>query len=984
MKERHSDLIKDVKTQQRQTYVNNLLSLDHWYITVLGTMLYYMIITSVTMFTGITLDADGYGPFIDQRSSNLATISGMCLAVITFLMSNIAVKEPYAYKLLFTSTKMYAAIFFVLTSLGCFIMVSTLRNTIPKACYPYFVLSSSFVFVTVLFVIGYLFSRAIYYTNPKKIDEFMNRELQLGASVIIFHGLMRKYSLERYQQLMKQHGALPYSLSDHFNSSWLFNTTSWQSQEEVIAQEQQQKYVLDIDVVLLANYIQQKEKPVYYHNLAFNESTELSDNYIFRPGQDNSPEEKRALKNILFLTKQKEHYSSVIEIREHFDEKMILYSEKGQTKELARILDGIKVLMKLQVVHGLSVPFNLTENFLKVLRTALALSVKENKYTSFESLVIFFYGHSHYAIKEKNKSLFTDLLSLNIFVYLSVIERKGALAYRDILGLGLDASGFYQEYFYLILKMEEQKNEKATQASVYAKIIYESFALLMFYMILYKDLLGLKKAVKLLHGQFGVFSDFDAKTEMEQLKLASQDVNSYKAIRKLKIKYQQSKHPQVLRRHALFGIKSWTLHLLRNTKITPTEAVEMTKGMVMQYVDKDDALEDIFFIRKGATAIGYFSWQSWTFESDSEDEQAGISDPIGWLTFGFMAEQIIQFSLPYITDDLDVEDFIYIGMLKEQLISFKKEFEGDFDKWKEVLKVSDLADLERKSQSIIDYFDRLEQKKDGEELKRIAEEPLDADLVEEQTESAQKTWMEHAHIFKLFKQTGMAKVSQEELDFVGEQGYAKKYKEFFIKNGQKLTVLPTASGQVARDMDNQFFRMAFHDARYTTTEKTLSEVIIKGIEMLKQNNVSPDYILIEPYNRYNDEELIKHEDFEKNQGARERQSPLLFGWFRSVPIYMFHNSELINKVIIAEGSRAFELEYQEFPDRFEKFLEVSLKTLTNDEAEALYQKQPLANPSTQEKQERIWSIKNGVSLKIGANYRFRILDDSAYLLGTIK
>lgn len=983
MEDQHPDLIKDVNIQKRRLFINNILSLNNWYITVFGTIIFYLTVTGITVLTGISLSPKDYPVFIDQRSSNLATIGGMCLTVITFLMSNIAVKEPYAYKLLFTSTKMYAAIFFVLTSLGCFVMVSTLRNNIPAAYYPYFVISSSFVFLTVLVVIGYLFSRALYYTNPKQIDEFMNRELQLNASIIILHGLMKKYSLDRYQAVLGQQAAIPYLPRDHFKPSWFTTPTIWMTSEEVVEIEKKQKYVLDINMVLLANYLQRTEKPVYYHNLAFNELTDQSDHYIFRTEIENSREEKKALRDILYLTSQGIVFSPVLEIREHFDEKMILYSEKGQIKELQRILKGLTDIFNLQALHQLLIPFDLTQDFLEVLRKSIAVSVKENKYDCFAGLVVFFYNHSQLAIKEKNRSLFSDFLNLNIFVYYTVIERKGNPAYEQILNLGLSAEGFYQDFFFFLSKMEQEKNEKKTQASIYAKIIYQSFSHLMFYMVNYKDYTGLKRAVKLLEGQFGIYSDFSTKMEIERLKTEKQDNDTYRAIKILKINYQESKQPQVFRQHAMFGIKSWIFYLLQSSTISTIEAIEMTKSMIIRYVDSMDPLEDIFFIRSGAASLGYFGWGSWVPTTDDEDEDNNIMDPTYWLTFGFMAEQIIQFSLPYITDELDVEEFQYIGVLKEQLQAIKAKLDDDFGKWKDVLKIKDLNDLKVKSQKVIDYFELLELKKDSVELKRIADAHLEVAIVKQETEAAQKAWGEHAHIFKLFKDYNLVKVSGSSLNFVGQQGYVPKYKSFFIEKRQDLNILPTFSSALARDMDEDFFRTAIQGAELTGSSKTLSEVFVEGLAMLKQKEMNPEYIMIEASNRYMDDTLTKHEDFRPNPGSETRSSPLLFGWYRSIPIYMFHNVSLINRVLIAEGSRAFELEYEEFPERYEKILDVSLSEVTDIEAREIFDKKDFTNISTKEKEEEISSIKNGIIMSIGANYQFKILNNFAYFVGTI-
>jgi len=58
---------------------------------------------------------DGSRSMIDQRISNIFTFLGGCLAVIAWFFTNLGIKEPHAYKLIFRNSYLYTAFYYIIS-----------------------------------------------------------------------------------------------------------------------------------------------------------------------------------------------------------------------------------------------------------------------------------------------------------------------------------------------------------------------------------------------------------------------------------------------------------------------------------------------------------------------------------------------------------------------------------------------------------------------------------------------------------------------------------------------------------------------------------------------------------------------------------------------------------------------------------------------------------------------------------------------------
>ncbi|GGH01498.1 hypothetical protein GCM10007415_42040 [Parapedobacter pyrenivorans] len=791
---------------------------------------------------------------------------------------------------------------------------------------------------------------------------------------------MRKYSGKRYFEVMRQHGAKEYKLGDHFDRSWFDYSVSIISEDEVIKKEQEELFIKDINLIELANYLEGKDKPLYFHPLHLNVQTDWVDNYLFKKDQETTKQEKTILRKALKLTKRICEVPTVSQVRNHFDEKLIQYSENGNSKALQRIIHGITQLYDLQMKYGTTGAFDLMLNFKDILQKALFASINSNNYSCFEILVRFFFIRSHVAFAQGDTKVFEDLIDVHTYIYLKAIPLKGSSAFRDILTLALDGSGYYDRYFDL-LSPKEQKDSTDANTIRLALLTYTNYSSLLFYMIHHRDASGIKNAIKLLDKQFGVFYDYQIKERIREL-LEQQNDENYREIKILKKRYRDSKLIQTYRRHTMFGLKAWVFHLVRNNNLSSTEALGIIREMTMRYTDMEDGLEDIFFFRAAPALTGYFGWLGWTFRTN-EDEETAFSNPMEWLTFGFMAEQIIQYYLPFTTDELDYEELHGISFLKQDLLGAKQFFIEHFDDWKDLLKVVDLKDLEDKAQKVIDFFGWLAMNQEIDELKRIANSKMDKSIITEQTEKAKIAWNKKAQIFRLFKEIGISETSDTGLPFIGlTKHFYKDYKRFFIKKGQHLDFLPSIASQVGQDTNDTFFRVA--DKSTVLKGNNILSILVEGVINLVDEGVNTDCIMIEQYNWYMDNELSKHEDFRPYSGDISTSRPRIVGWFKEAPVYAFSSNSLVNRVIIADFKRAFKMTYAALSENFVDSLDITIQEINKEKAKTKV-KRRIPNEQNQDViEKKTLELQNGVELTLRVGVEFSVTDEKAYVIGMIN
>jgi len=355
----HEGLTESGFQQFRKGCLKYLFDRKRWWLIMLLIIFTYYLGTKISfnLINLIHLDPASSKIIVDQRTSNTATIISMTLAVVGFLMSNLAVKESFAYKLLFKNSKLYPIIYFILSTIGSLMIISLLRDSINNTIFSKLVITGTYLVILVLFLIGYLFRSIIHFTNSNKIHDLLHFELLEEAKRNLKNALFKKYGLDLYDSVMQENGAKEYNWSTAFDNS-APNSVSIGKPQIVSSKDfdsndlfPKGKFLKDIHISKVSAFVSSKKEfgNVFYKRLQIGEATIESDNYILAQTLKNSEEERDKLRKYLVLKKKIKLVNSSYDVRNYFDEKLEEYSAEGKHRGIDFILSSYLDLYELEM-----------------------------------------------------------------------------------------------------------------------------------------------------------------------------------------------------------------------------------------------------------------------------------------------------------------------------------------------------------------------------------------------------------------------------------------------------------------------------------------------------------------------------------------------------------------------------------------------------------------------------------------------------------
>ena len=985
---KHSSLLNAIKKRNTRNFFTEWISTEHWYVTVLLTLLVFLAGTLVFHVFDLPKDhpkndfataIKDIGGLIESRTSNLSTIAGLSLAVIAFLMGNIAIKENYAFQIVLEKTKFSTVVIAVLTALIFFVLIGTFRSIYkPDEWYLDLMLSAMFVFIGILILIGYIFRSAIRYTNPNAIDELVNETMILNASCIIYDGLVPTYSLAEYQQLMAQRGCTKYDVGAHFDKDWFNFSMTKLTPEQIRAREARQVYITDVNMIGLSAYLHsKKDEKLYYHDTFIGLRTDNLENYAFQLNVENDRGTKTALRNFIRSSRSKKDTLALTELRKHYDTRLIDYAEAGKDKELHRLLNGLSQLYELQMTFQHSGEFELTGGLQSVLAEALRTSIRKKHLGCFRQLLTFCSANCFKAIELLDLQIFTLMLSFYPDIFSIVKLKASDGAYQDFLPLALDPAGFYELFLYKISEQKKERPDKIKIINDFGRQAYRAYNLLLYYMLSLKDYKGLLKAIKLLDKPLGDEPDYKARAAYLKALRKTGDDRDAKEVKTTRQQFAEAKVLQVHKQRTISSIRGWIFHLRRWNKLTIEETIQLTTAIKVAYNETEDVLDDILYYRQGLTF--YFTWQSWVFPDYFDSEETGIGDPTEWLTFGFMADQIIRFQLPVFDIGLQLEKVQHLDFLISQLKQNKQYFVTNFTDWKDILKVVDLTELERKADAVISYFERLESTRVQTGFKLIADAKIKSDALIEFKKLTAERWQNESGVYQFFKEMNTTGTPAPDL-FIGLNEFIPDLKQFFVnyKEPADIRILADLGAQAGRLVDEEFF-FTIINKQPSGKSGSLLEIVSAAIEELKSMDIKPDCIFVSATRLYLEQEFLDDDRYvEKEYNEEKPQPKSLKGWFNDVPVYSSYANSLEGFAVIASFEEAFKADFGQIGNTETPTTIVD----TFDRAEAETLAAARSHPETPT-EKAILRLQNGIQLQLGITGSFDIANEQAIITGKL-
>ncbi|UOE48700.1 hypothetical protein MTO98_30330 [Mucilaginibacter sp. SMC90] len=330
-------------------YLNFLSQRDKWWLVFLHVIILLLAFSFIrcNFFSLIVFKENSAEAIIDQRTSNVATIISMTLAVIGLLLSNLAVKDNLTYKLLFVHSRLYLILYYTLSVIACLITISTLRNTLDIDVFRQMVLAGTYLAVFILLGIGYLFRTIINFASANSIEQILSQKLLDEAKENLKTILLSKYSAEMFLELMTRKNITKYTLRMAMGNTQSQNNSTFQKQY-------QERLIYDINLLQLEKELAKPKQGTALHfttPLSLNLVTNEYETFIYpNSGQG---KESMQLSNCIKTKKKESRINGSDEYKAYFDSKLNEYAKDGKHSKVEGILSYYHELYLLEMRNGI-------------------------------------------------------------------------------------------------------------------------------------------------------------------------------------------------------------------------------------------------------------------------------------------------------------------------------------------------------------------------------------------------------------------------------------------------------------------------------------------------------------------------------------------------------------------------------------------------------------------------------------------------------
>lgn len=311
---------------------NFLSEKDNYWLVFIVVIILFTALTLIQFdeLAYIFLNKKSAETLIDQRTSNVATIISMTLAIIGLLLSNLAVKDNQTYKLLFVNSNIYFIIYYTLSVIFCLIIISTLRDTIDEPFYQRMVVAGTYLALLILIGIGYLFKTLINFTNAAKIQSILSEQLMIEAKNNLKINLLSKYSQIEFQKFLVDHGLIYLDESAETDLQVLGTSTA-----------NSEKLIYNINFKKLENKLNKRTDKTtqhyFSHKLHVNLVTKNYNNFIY-PAMKESSTRNINFSDCFKLKRTKSLLAKSDEYKKYFNNKLREYSAEGKHSKVEEIL----------------------------------------------------------------------------------------------------------------------------------------------------------------------------------------------------------------------------------------------------------------------------------------------------------------------------------------------------------------------------------------------------------------------------------------------------------------------------------------------------------------------------------------------------------------------------------------------------------------------------------------------------------------------
>ncbi len=351
LKRRHPDLFPSWQKNRRRTITDYILDQKRWWLVALFTLTVFFVFPFIpTHFINIlVLKPETVQIIVDQRTANIATIISITFVVIGFLINNIAVKEPLAYRLLFKHSRLYPIIYLTLSIIGCFVITSALRDCLHPGTFTRIVLAGCYLVLILLILIGWLFRSIIKAISPQEIIKLLEIELLEECKLAIRMELIKRNSTSLYSSLMTKYGFKEYNMSE-----------ALASEEEPISVVEHRgplpatkTYIVqDVKIATIQKLIKKMGgQNKYFKKLGIDTPITPPAPYVWIQKKTQAKSVERKIQKSVLLGVPKKSNENYTTFRQHFTEKIEQLVEGNHHRELEKYLEVYYKLQEMELKY---------------------------------------------------------------------------------------------------------------------------------------------------------------------------------------------------------------------------------------------------------------------------------------------------------------------------------------------------------------------------------------------------------------------------------------------------------------------------------------------------------------------------------------------------------------------------------------------------------------------------------------------------------
>lgn len=297
----------------------------------------------------VNLDITTVRLLVDQRTANITGIISISLVVVGFLINNLAIKNPTTFTLLFKKSLLYFTIYLTLSTIICFIFLSTFRETLPEFYFTRMVLAGTYLSLIILILIGALFRKIILFSNENEINKLLEKELIKVAKKELKHSLVKINSSKIYKKKIEDLGLKHNHSIELIDFNYFINFNH--QKEQKIEVKKKNKYLIDTNLFLLTWLIRSNKMKIdSYSGVTLFEENNIELNSIFKikENEEISWVYRVPLYFLIFkISNKKVNYRNIY--LDDIKNKVLQSVKNNKNNELNNSLDTLLQLYKLQI-----------------------------------------------------------------------------------------------------------------------------------------------------------------------------------------------------------------------------------------------------------------------------------------------------------------------------------------------------------------------------------------------------------------------------------------------------------------------------------------------------------------------------------------------------------------------------------------------------------------------------------------------------------